>query len=1125
MEDVQEQTSFIYTVLVSVLSAFCIICIMGLVLLVISQIGKEKILDTELMNGKLHDCTDATNFVHCHFLIETETKRQFKRKKKPADREDDILKINYVDLIDLDDNLASDEETVVTELQDDSIVEFSIELPEETEQSFCQIPRIRRCRAGILGNFEMDQNFEYTKDDDWLSEKQRESNTGRNGYKSNAPLLVHVPGQSRQVDVEQEKINEEFYNSYVPGHVYCYNSILESPEVGSSFNLKHESMHDSLHVSNKVTTWNNSPDSIDGDYIDVMVNDIICYYANTTQQPENDPENSKKSKGIEATVCKTTNSHEAAVFLECTEGLEVKKDKPKKRHRQGRRRRNKRRIQRSLRGIINWQTSLRRNPTVLYDVRPGISDGRTTFHEIAHSSSNENCEDSRGIVNGSVAEAQPQIAGQRKPCNEGDHLHANGVQETVKIPLKHQNGIVDYKSTQIVDNKSTQIVDNKSTQIVDNESTPATEEEDRENGASYSSPLQSASASNGFSLMTTETLSSFFDSVSLLSVGEDEAFSYEWIRLRTFSDWPLTSIFSTTLARNGWVSLGEDDKARCYSCHVVHKGWRISDDPNQYHSPNCRFKSGQSNNIPISRGTSNQTPNLGQISRDQQQFPSHGNLLYPEILSGVASSVGPPDPVQGLSDQGLNRPQQDSFLPQESNLQQQETTFRPQEKYRSPLGTFTRPQESNLLPQGNFSRPQETRDTNTAPLTENQNVIPSQQLSAGLPTSEAVAAPTPRNTDSSRHTGTPRNTGTPTPQVPTDNLHSTAAAEAPSPHSKEAQLEALKRDPMGINFDRPKYPSYAILAVRISSYTDWPAAMTQTPRDMALAGFFYAGYGDYTRCFFCGGGLRNWEAGDDPWVEHARWFKKCAFVRQNRGQEFIDLVQKRAAELDEQGNQEEVGNQQTNTAISDPNSAQAKEEKVMKSPAVTTIKEMGYSEDKIKAAIHTIKSRLPRGKHKVSAQEILEVIFELNQSESGTPVGQSERVSENPTNSTNQSDSTAENTAHHMGQSDPAPEGNQNSTNEAASAMEASNADQASLDEHENRNSLPNPYFDELTSLKQENTSLKDQILCKICMEKNVSIAFLPCGHLACCEDCAPAMRKCPICREFVRGTVKTFLV
>lgn len=65
----------------------------------------------------------------------------------------------------------------------------------------------------------------------------------------------------------------------------------------------------------------------------------------------------------------------------------------------------------------------------------------------------------------------------------------------------------------------------------------------------------------------------------------------------------------------------------------------------------------------------------------------------------------------------------------------------------------------------------------------------------------------------------------------------------------------------------------------------------------------------------------------------------------------------------------------------------------------------------------------------------------------------------------------------------------------------------------------------ELISLKQENSSLKDQILCKICMEEKVSIAFLPCGHLACCEDCAPAMRKCPVCREFVRHYLDAILV
>ena len=41
------------------------------------------------------------------------------------------------------------------------------------------------------------------------------------------------------------------------------------------------------------------------------------------------------------------------------------------------------------------------------------------------------------------------------------------------------------------------------------------------------------------------------------------------------------------------------------------------------------------------------------------------------------------------------------------------------------------------------------------------------------------------------------------------------------------------------------------------------------------------------KCFFCDGGLRTWEPGDDPWREHARWFPKCPYVRQVKGPEFI----------------------------------------------------------------------------------------------------------------------------------------------------------------------------------------------------------------------------------------------
>ena len=53
-----------------------------------------------------------------------------------------------------------------------------------------------------------------------------------------------------------------------------------------------------------------------------------------------------------------------------------------------------------------------------------------------------------------------------------------------------------------------------------------------------------------------------------------------------------------------------------------------------------------------------------------------------------------------------------------------------------------------------------------------------------------------------------------------------------------------------------------------------------------------SGYGDCARCFYCGGGLRNWELNDNVWVEHARWFPKCAFLKQTKGQPFIDAVKR-----------------------------------------------------------------------------------------------------------------------------------------------------------------------------------------------------------------------------------------
>ncbi|XP_056015982.1 baculoviral IAP repeat-containing protein 7-like [Ostrea edulis] len=46
---------------------------------------------------------------------------------------------------------------------------------------------------------------------------------------------------------------------------------------------------------------------------------------------------------------------------------------------------------------------------------------------------------------------------------------------------------------------------------------------------------------------------------------------------------------------------------------------------------------------------------------------------------------------------------------------------------------------------------------------------------------------------------------------------------------------------------------------------------------------------------------------------------------------------------------------------------------------------------------------------------------------------------------------------------------------------------------------------------------------CHICLERDLRIAFLPCGHLCTCAMCASGLRTCPICRDAFVETVRIF--
>lgn len=86
---------------------------------------------------------------------------------------------------------------------------------------------------------------------------------------------------------------------------------------------------------------------------------------------------------------------------------------------------------------------------------------------------------------------------------------------------------------------------------------------------------------------------------------------------------------------------------------------------------------------------------------------------------------------------------------------------------------------------------------------------------------------------------------------------------------------------------RPEYPNYAIEAKRLESYEDWPKFMKQKPKELSDAGFFYTGKSDRVKCFSCGGGLKDWEAEDEPWEQHAMWYSNCEYLKLMKGEAYI----------------------------------------------------------------------------------------------------------------------------------------------------------------------------------------------------------------------------------------------
>ena len=62
-----------------------------------------------------------------------------------------------------------------------------------------------------------------------------------------------------------------------------------------------------------------------------------------------------------------------------------------------------------------------------------------------------------------------------------------------------------------------------------------------------------------------------------------------------------------------------------------------------------------------------------------------------------------------------------------------------------------------------------------------------------------------------------------------------------------------------------------------------------------------------------------------------------------------------------------------------------------------------------------------------------------------------------------------------------------------------------------------------LISISTGKDCIRDEELCKICMDHPVDCVMLECGHMCTCTRCGKQMAECPICRQYVVRVVRTF--
>uniref|UniRef100_A0A1I8G216 RING-type domain-containing protein n=1 Tax=Macrostomum lignano TaxID=282301 RepID=A0A1I8G216_9PLAT len=319
------------------------------------------------------------------------------------------------------------------------------------------------------------------------------------------------------------------------------------------------------------------------------------------------------------------------------------------------------------------------------------------------------------------------------------------------------------------------------------------------------------------------------------------------------------------------------------------------------------------------------------------------------------------------------------------------------------------------------------------------------------------------------------------PQLPVSSEVARSACSERALTNLSALQHSVESDPSSVTAKHTQFETYQARSQSLHS-----ALVQQPVYLLAKAGFFYSEAERATCCFSCGLCMSEWSCDDDVWVEHARWSPRCPHVLLERGSDFVQAVHRLSPPVQHPTC---GASAQRHTALVQTDSTA--------SAGVLRLSTVHSSRaDEALAVTPGVEFRVEA--RDIKARADLPVVRLLTQL--GFSALQVRLFTELHLRQRGDDFATSELFLDFM-------------LTESRRMRKQSQDPEAFFESRmsqirESLNQQPRP---------RDTTDWKT---CKVCMDKEVNIMLLDCGHVACCSVCAKSLKTCPICRAFIRGVL-----